>query len=93
MVSPLSCLYIFVFKRIHICILYSGLQGSGDCGTDLITLNHSSLHPTERLVVAMRHPQQGFYHIIATDYSVLLVDERFPNHTVGTCTVEPYILQ
>ncbi|XP_052279620.1 TATA box-binding protein-associated factor RNA polymerase I subunit C-like isoform X2 [Dreissena polymorpha] len=45
---------------------------------DLFCLPDSSLHKRERLRACGRHPASSLYSILATDYSLMLMDQRFP---------------
>lgn len=40
------------------------------------------LHPTERIMVSRQHPLSSFSHFIATDCSILMMDERYPGYPV-----------
>ena len=56
-------------------------QGPHGLINELLSIPHTSLHSYERVMIACKH-STPFYHIIATDFSVLLMDERFTNHPV-----------
>ncbi|XP_052101126.1 uncharacterized protein LOC127735075 isoform X1 [Mytilus californianus] len=47
-------------------------------GMDLFALPSRFLHPNERIRIIKQH--SPFMYVIATDYSLILVDERFPGH-------------
>ncbi|XP_055956432.1 uncharacterized protein LOC126817932 [Patella vulgata] len=49
---------------------------------DLFALPNKILVNSERISAMQGHPTNPYYHIIATDYSLLLVDQRFPGHSV-----------
>ena len=53
-----------------------------DRGSALFSLPHSVLHTSERIMASTSHATNRFYHLIATDYSLMLVDQRFSHHPV-----------
>ena len=55
-------------------------------GHDLFALPSNVLHLKERIRVCQCYHGNPFYHILATDYSLLMVDERFPTRPVGIRT-------
>ncbi|XP_013402613.1 TATA box-binding protein-associated factor, RNA polymerase I, subunit C-like [Lingula anatina] len=46
---------------------------------DLFVLPSKHLSVKERVMATKQHPESYFYHVVATDYSLILVDERFCN--------------
>ncbi|XP_064609718.1 uncharacterized protein LOC135473763 [Liolophura sinensis] len=58
------------------------IRTSCKTGTDIFALPSKLLHPEERIQVSCQQPSQSFYHLLATDYSLFLLDQRFPNHPV-----------
>ena len=54
-------------------------------GIDLFALPSKFLHPNERIrIIKQLTP---FMYVIATDYSLVVTDERFPGHPVRFCVV------
>ncbi|ESO92660.1 hypothetical protein LOTGIDRAFT_233091 [Lottia gigantea] len=49
---------------------------------DLFTLPNKRLLNNERITVTSKHPSNPYQYLLATDYSLLLLDQRFPNHSV-----------
>lgn len=47
---------------------------------DLFALPSKFLHPNERIRIIKQH--SPFLYVIATDYMLILIDERFPGHPV-----------
>jgi len=42
----------------------------------------SFLHPAEQIMVSHQHPSLSFAHFVATNFSVFMVDERYPGYPV-----------
>jgi len=40
------------------------------------------LHPAEHVMISCQHPSSSFCHFIATDCTVLMMDERYPGYPV-----------
>ena len=55
-------------------------------GHDIFALPSNVLHQKERIRVCQCYHGNSFHHILATDYSLLMVDERFPTRPVGIRT-------
>lgn len=52
-------------------------------GTDIFSLpSNKHLHNRERIRTCGHNPELAFYHTIATDYSLMLLDERFRKYPV-----------
>ena len=49
---------------------------------DLCRVTQPFLHPAERIMVARQHPSLSSTHFIATDCSVIMMDERYPGYPV-----------
>jgi len=49
---------------------------------DLCNVSQSFLHPDERFSVARQHPTSPFYHFVATNATLLMLDERCANYPV-----------
>ncbi|XP_076103668.1 uncharacterized protein LOC143072558 isoform X3 [Mytilus galloprovincialis] len=54
------------------------LRKKSNDGVDLFALPSKFLHPNERIRIIKQH--SPFLYVIATDYMLILVDERFPGH-------------
>lgn len=50
--------------------------------SDLFALPHSIFSTKERLFMCKPHPVKSYYHVLVTDHSFVLADQRFPNHPV-----------
>jgi len=78
-------------------MLYSfHLQGPHGLLNHLLSIPQTAssstfLHSYERVMVARKH-SAPFYHVVATDYSVLLMDERFSNHPVRKIQIFIHII-
>ena len=48
----------------------------------LFSLPHSLLNSKERVYISRHHPRKSYYRIISTDKTIVLTDQRFPNHPV-----------
>ncbi|XP_071116396.1 uncharacterized protein [Haliotis cracherodii] len=51
-------------------------------GLDLLAQPTKLLHQQERIMVTQPHPHCPYYHFIATDFSLLMMDQRLPNYPV-----------
>ncbi|WAR00340.1 TAF1C-like protein [Mya arenaria] len=51
-------------------------------GVDMFALPNKSLHINERLRTCSPHQASTFYTVLATDFSLMLVDQRFPRQPV-----------
>ncbi|XP_046584193.1 TATA box-binding protein-associated factor RNA polymerase I subunit C-like isoform X1 [Haliotis rubra] len=51
-------------------------------GLDLLAQPTRLLHQQERIMVTQPHPHCPYYHFIATDFSLLMMDQRLPNYPV-----------
>ncbi|XP_045156708.2 uncharacterized protein LOC123523126 isoform X2 [Mercenaria mercenaria] len=51
-------------------------------GQDLFSLPSKLLHNRERIRVCDRHPASTFYHLVATDYNLMIMDERYLKYPV-----------
>ncbi|CAH1796532.1 unnamed protein product [Owenia fusiformis] len=49
---------------------------------DIFSLPHKCLDTKERLMCSAPYTPGSFYHVVATDQRLFLLDERFPNHPV-----------
>lgn len=79
-------IYIKYFYLTHttVNVLVTFLfQTSSGHGTDLFALPSKYLNKTERIRVVEQHPVSPFLYVIATDYSLCLVDLRFPDNPVS----------
>ncbi|XP_062572366.1 uncharacterized protein LOC134234332 [Saccostrea cucullata] len=56
------------------------IRGQYDSSLDLFALPSKFLHPAERLCLVEKHPSSHHSYLVATDQSLLLVDDRFPGH-------------
>ena len=67
------------------CVL--PIQAPSAHTTDIFTLPSRYLKPNERVFCAHTVSHDPFYHVVATNYSLLLMDQRMPNYPVswGCC--------
>ncbi|XP_061172216.1 uncharacterized protein LOC133181673 [Saccostrea echinata] len=56
------------------------IRGQYDSSIDLFALPSKFLHPAERLCLVEKHPFSHHAYLVATDQSLLLVDDRFPGN-------------
>ena len=50
---------------------------------DLFALPNKLVQPSERVMVAKQQTSCAFHHIVATDASMFVIDQRFPGHPVS----------
>ncbi|KAK3098828.1 hypothetical protein FSP39_023502, partial [Pinctada imbricata] len=53
-------------------------------GIDIFALPSRHLNPHERIQVIAQYPGSPHHCLLATDYSLFLLDERFPCHPILT---------
>jgi len=75
----------------HISIYISPPQLPGGEGCDIFALPSTTLHHRERLRCMSPCPASPFYSLLATDFSLLLVDSRYPNMPVGGLVIYHHI--
>jgi hypothetical protein len=51
-------------------------------GVDLFSLPSDILYNRERIRAVSRHSASSFYHLVATDYKLLIMDERYQKYPV-----------
>ncbi|XP_060591852.1 uncharacterized protein LOC132746646 [Ruditapes philippinarum] len=58
------------------------LRMKGQQGVDLFSLPSDILYNRERIRAVSRHSASSFYHLVATDYKLLIMDERYQKYPV-----------
>ncbi|XP_048733624.2 uncharacterized protein LOC125649847 isoform X2 [Ostrea edulis] len=56
------------------------IRGQYSSNVDLFALPNKFLHPKERICLVEKHPSSHHAYLTATDYSLFLLDDRFPGH-------------
>lgn len=68
------------------------MQCAGSRAVDLCCVSrHSFLHPSEHIMLSRQHPLLSFAHFVATDYSLLMMDERYLGYPVSLARCQLYI--
>ncbi|KAI0241355.1 hypothetical protein LSAT2_029494 [Lamellibrachia satsuma] len=62
--------------------LFDIRQPAHTVGMDLFILPNRLMNPAERIMVSTQHAKNTFLHAVATDYNLMLIDERFPSSPV-----------
>ena len=69
-------------KQLKFSGFFSLLQDSSSGGKDLITLPSPHFYKDEQFSAIQRHPENPYHYYLATDQTLVIMDERFQENPV-----------